>query len=236
MSARAAILAAARRHLTSGAPSQTDAQRRATVAKRLAAHQSGTIPARVADGAGHAGANLALFCQMLESQSATIDQVSDPEQIPEAIADYLRAQNLPAQFCHGTDPLLANLDWSTTPQLERRQGPAVEADQVGVAVAHSGVAETGTLVFLSGADNPTISNFLPETHIAIIPASKLCGAYEEVWSRLREQFGSGELPRTVNFISGPSRTGDIEQTLLLGAHGPRRLHVLIVDETGQAQP
>ena len=176
----------------------------------------------------------ALFCKMLEGQSASIASIASPNQIPEAIAAYLKSQNLPAELRLGADPLLAGLDWSTAPHLERRHGPAQETDQVGVAVAHSGVAETGTLVFLSGADNPTTSNFLPETHIAIIPASRLCGAYEEVWASLRDQFGPGTLPRTVNFISGPSRTGDIEQTIFLGAHGPRRLHVLIVDDSGGA--
>ncbi|MFV2091463.1 MAG: lactate utilization protein C [Hyphomicrobiales bacterium] len=228
--ARDAILQAARQRL---APGQTDAVRRAAVAARLDAHAKGTIPARVAGGQPE---HLALFRKMLEGQSATVATVADFPQIPAALADYLKAQNLPARLRLGDDPALAGLDWSTAPHLERRQGPAQEADLVAVAVAHSGVAETGTLVFLSGPDNPTTSNFLPETHIAVIPASRLCGAYEDVWARLREQFGPGVLPRTVNFISGPSRTGDIEQTILLGAHGPRHLHVLIVDDTGKAAP
>ena len=80
----------------------------------------------------------------------------------------------------------------------------------------------------SGADNPTTLNFLPETHIVVLESGDLVGTYEEVWTRLREKFGEGEMPRTVNMITGPSRTADIEQTLELGAHGPRRLHVIIL--------
>ena len=59
-----------------------------------------------------------------------------------------------------------------------------------------------------------------------------CGqmATDGVWARLRERYGKGRMPRTVNTITGPSRTGDIEQTIELGAHGPRRVHILVVRE------
>jgi L-lactate dehydrogenase complex protein LldG len=90
------------------------------------------------------------------------------------------------------------------------------------------VAETGTLILTSGPDNPTTLNFLPENHIVILFADDIAGNYEDVWDRLRRMNGSN-LPRTVNMITGPSRTGDIEQTIELGAHGPRRLHIMIVD-------
>jgi L-lactate dehydrogenase complex protein LldG len=60
-------------------------------------------------------------------------------------------------------------------------------------------------------------------------------AYEDGWDRLRE---GGGMPRAINFITGPSRTGDIEQRIELGAHGPRRLHIILVDDrqgTGNAE-
>ena len=60
------------------------------------------------------------------------------------------------------------------------------------------------------------------------------GPYEDAWDRLRAAEGEGRLPRTVNFITGPSRTGDIEQTIQMGAHGPRRLHVILVEDESQA--
>jgi L-lactate dehydrogenase complex protein LldG len=82
----------------------------------------------------------------------------------------------------------------------------------------------------SGADNPTTLNFLPDTHIVVLQASDIAGDYETLWGRLRERYGAGTMPRTINWITGPSRSADIEQTLILGAHGPRRLHVIVVKE------
>jgi len=97
-----------------------------------------------------------------------------------------------------------------------------------VSHAFGGVAETGTLVLTSGQDNPTSLNFLPDNHIVVIEAKDIAGDYESIWPRLREKFGDGLMPRAVNLITGPSRSADIEQTLILGAHGPRRLHVILV--------
>ena len=96
--------------------------------------------------------------------------------------------------------------------------------------AFAGVAETGTLVMASGPDNPTTLNFLPDTHIVVVDAKDIAGDYETVWARVRENFGIDALPRAINMITGPSRSADIAQILILGAHGPRRLHVLIVGE------
>ena len=83
---------------------------------------------------------------------------------------------------------------------------------------------------MSGAHNPTTLNFLPDNHIVILRASDIEADYEAVWARLRERYGAGIMPRTVNLVTGPSRSADIEQKLLLGAHGPRRLHVVIVGD------
>jgi L-lactate dehydrogenase complex protein LldG len=69
-------------------------------------------------------------------------------------------------------------------------------------------------------------SLLPETHIALVDARRIVAGMEDAWQRVREVFG--ELPRAVSFISGPSRTGDIEQTMVLGAHGPYRVHILVI--------
>ena len=96
------------------------------------------------------------------------------------------------------------------------------------AMPSPAVAESGTLVLTSGVDNPTTLNFLPETAIVVVDAADIAGDYETVWDRLRAETGEAPLPRTVNWVNGPSRSADIEQTLLLGAHGPRSLHVIVV--------
>jgi L-lactate dehydrogenase complex protein LldG len=127
----------------------------------------------------------------------------------------------------GEDARLAAMPWSAT-TLEISGGPSDGHDLNAVSVAFAGVAESGTLALASGAENPTTLNFLPDNHFVIVATSDIVADYESVWRKLRAHYGKGVMPRTVNFITGPSRSADIEQTLLLGAHGPRRLHILIV--------
>jgi L-lactate dehydrogenase complex protein LldG len=85
-------------------------------------------------------------------------------------------------------------------------------------------------MLLSGPDTPASVSLLPETHIAIVPASRIVATMEDAFALLRAE-RPGALPRSVNFVSGPSRTGDIEQTIVLGAHGPCRVHIVIVGES-----
>jgi L-lactate dehydrogenase complex protein LldG len=129
----------------------------------------------------------------------------------------------------GEDVRLAQMPWAQT-TLEVATGRSNGGDPNAVSHAFGGVAESGTLAMISGADNPTTLNFLPDNHIVVVSAADIAGDYEAVWQRLRERVGKGTMPRTVNMITGPSRSADIEQTLLLGAHGPRTLHIIIVGE------
>ena len=122
------------------------------------------------------------------------------------------------------------MPWDKEPALERKPGKAIGTDTAGLSHAMAGIAETGTLVLTSGPDNPTTLNYLPETHLVVVHAADIVGAYEDMWTRLRARYGLGQMPRAVNFISGPSRTADIEQQLVMGAHGPRRMLVMIVGE------
>jgi L-lactate dehydrogenase complex protein LldG len=127
----------------------------------------------------------------------------------------------------GADVRLTAMPWGQT-ALDVSAGRSDGGDPNAVSHAFGGVAESGTLAMLSGPDNPTTLNFLPDNHIVIVSAADVAGDYETIWQRLRERLGKGTLPRTVNLITGPSRSADIEQTLLLGAHGPRTLHIIIV--------
>jgi L-lactate dehydrogenase complex protein LldG len=128
----------------------------------------------------------------------------------------------------GSDPLLHGLPWDSTPQIEVAHGRSDGKDAVSVSHALAGVAESGTIMLASGPENPTTLNFLPETHIVVLAAADIVGDYESAFDMVRSRHGRGTMPRTVNLITGPSRSADIEQTLLLGAHGPRRLHLVIV--------
>jgi L-lactate dehydrogenase complex protein LldG len=207
--------------------SSDDSARRATVAARLKAPKPHLIPGLVANP----GANLpALLRAFLEGQSATVVSVATPGDVPSAVTDFLRSSNLPQRVRMGEDPFLAKLDWSREPTLERQQGRAEANDEVGLSHATAAVAETGTLVLASGDQNPVTLNFLPETHIVVLAAKDIVGPYETAFERMRDAYGRGTMPRTLNLISGPSRTGDIGGKLVMGAHGPRRMCVIIVEK------
>jgi L-lactate dehydrogenase complex protein LldG len=222
-SAREDILANIRRSLGvtgSEAPRHTD------VATRLQSAPAGLIPAR---GQLAPAARVAMFRHQAERAQASVAEVARSEDVPAEVARFLRDQNLPATIRMGADARFAAMPWSET-TLEVATGRSDGNDPNAVSHAFGGVAESGTLAMVSGPDNPTTLNFLPDNHIVVISAADIAGDYETVWRRLRDQFGKGTMPRTVNMITGPSRSADIEQTLLLGAHGPRTLHIIIVGE------
>jgi L-lactate dehydrogenase complex protein LldG len=197
----------------------------AVVADRLRRHPSGTVPARARLYGEQA---IGQFAEMLTKQGADVSRSATPKRIVGAIGSYLGSNNLPPRLRMGADPVLAGLPWREAWDVERSFGQADPSDKASLSRALVGAAETGTLFLVSGKDNPTTLAFLPETHMVLIAASDIVGSYEEAWGRLRAVYGAGALPRTVNLISGPSRTADIEQTIVRGAHGPRRLHVLIL--------
>jgi len=205
----------------------SEAPRRKAVADRLKEHPTGVIPAR---GQLAARERLALFRAMVEAAAGSIEEIPYADDVPGALAAFLRAKNLPMAVRRGEDPRLASMPWDRERTLEVKLGPSDGKDLAAISHAFGAAAESGTLVLLSGPDNPTTLNFLPDTHIVVVDAKDVAGDYESLWARLREKFGDGLMPRTVNMITGPSRSADIEQTLILGAHGPRRLHVMVVGE------
>src|SRR6476646_6334667 len=185
----------------------------AVVADRLRRHPSGTVPASARLYGEQA---IGQFPTSIAKQGADVSRAATPKQVMGAIGSYLGANNLPPRLRMGTDKVLAALPWREAWDIERAFGPAEPADKTSRSRAIVGAAETGTLFLVSGKDNPTTLAFLPETHMVLIAASDIVGSYEEAWRRLREDFGDGALPRSVNLISGPSRTADIEQTIVRG--------------------
>ena len=198
-------------------------------APRLKDHPLNLVPQR---GQGNKDQLIDQFQSEAERVNATVAKVSSEAEIPQEIAKYLADNNLPTRVKQA--PALDYLDWSGT-LVEANSGGGDATDEVCVTPAFAGVAETGTLVTYSGADTPTTLNFLPPVHVVVLKATDVSGSYEDVWGQLREVIdaqgqGNNFIPRTVNMITGPSRTGDIQQTLLLGIHGPQRLHIVIVDD------
>lgn len=214
MSARDEILGRVRAGLAKG-----DAgSRRAAAQARLQAHLPGPRPTL-------AGDLVARFRDKAQSLASTVEQVDDYAAVPARVAAYLADLGLPAQAVTALD--VAGLDWAAA-GLAWRSGVAVDADPVGISGCFCAIAETGTLMLLSGAATPASVSLLPETHIALVPAARIVATMEDAFALLRTERGA--LPRAVNFVSGPSRTGDIEQTIVLGAHGPCRVHLIVIGE------
>lgn len=167
------------------------------------------------------------FAAKALSMASTVDHVTGWEQAPEACARYLAGLDLAPRAV--VWPGLARLGWRAAGIHVETRG-AYGEDLVGITGVHCAVAETGSLVLCSGADTPASVSLLPETHIALVSASSVLRGMEEAWSALRARTGAEPMPRAVNFVSGPSRTGDIEQTIVLGAHGPYRVHIVLIRE------
>ena len=232
--ARDDILSGIRRSLQRG---RLEPPAEAELHARVAAHRRNLVPARAA--ALDHSAQIDLFVAMAEEVQATVTRVASPAEVPEAVARYLAAENLPAELVMAPDPSLDEMPWETRPLLRIRRGRAEPDDLVSLTPCFAAVAETGTLMLVAGAQTPTTLNFLPDTHIAVVRRDQVVGTYEDGWDRLRAASAPGAraqgLPRMVNFITGPSRTGDIEQRIVLGAHGPRRLHIVVVDHQQEAK-
>ena len=222
MSSRETMLASIRRSLGVKGDERI---RVGAVEERLERAPKGIIPQRAQ--IDH-DAKVALFCTKAAAVQATVTRVAAASDVPAEIARYLRENNLPAVARMGDDPRLSSMPWKET-ALDVSTGRSHGHDLTGVSHAEAGVAETGTVVVVSGHENPTTLNFLPDNHIVVLNAADVTGDLETVFARVRKRFGKGGMPRTVNCITGPSRSGDIEQTILLGAHGPRNLHIVVVE-------
>jgi L-lactate dehydrogenase complex protein LldG len=229
--ARDHILAAVRSGLGRGA---LDQAARRELARRLARPKANLVPSRV--DLDHAGLT-ELFVDMALEAKATVSRVEAETQIlaglPRAVADYLGSRGLSFEVRMAPDPALEAVPWAEEPRLTIRRGRAEPEDKVSVTCAFAGIAETGTCMLLSGGTSPATLNLLVDTHIVVLFASRIVASYEDAWARLRERSGreGGDavpvMPRAVTLITGPSRTADIEQTIQMGAHGPRRFHIVL---------
>jgi len=213
MSARADILARIRtRQGKAVTPRNAEREK---VAQFIAEHPEGPRPTVGPD-------LIERFRDRALNLTTSVADIASLQEVPAAVARYLDEKQLPkTAVCW---PEFAMLDWAGQGlQVDGR--PARDTDLVGITGAFCAIAETGTLMMCSGKDTPATTSLLPETHIAVVSRSRIVAGMEDAWGLLRHDIGG--MPRAVNFISGPSRTADIEQTVTLGAHGPYRVHVLL---------
>lgn len=214
-----------------GVPRGGDGDRVLAIAQRLESGKRHLIPERV--NLAHEGL-VALFKANMRQQSADVLDAGRIDDIPTVVAKFLAEHGISGRVRMGSEPLFRDLDWNGAQGLEASSGIAEPGDRIAMSAAVAGVAETGTLVLASGADNPTTLAFLPDTHVVAVREETIVGPFEDALDRVRSHYGRGEMPRSLNFISAPSRTGDIGGKIVLGAHGPRRLVVVVVKEAKAA--
>lgn len=194
------------------------------VADYLERHPAGPRPPVPENLAEH-------FAEQAMKMASTLDTVAALAEVPAAAARYLSGLSLAPRAVAWTT--LQSLDWAAAgitvefrPPLREPEADRDHGDLVGITGCFCAIAETGSLMLLSGPENVASTALLPETHIAVVPQSRIVANLEDAYALMRAE--RGELPRATNVISGPSRTGDIEQTIVLGAHGPYRVHVIVV--------
>lgn len=216
--ARATILARIRKAQGHSAEPAADGQARRDAAEAwVASHTLAPKPTLAPDLVAH-------FVGQAQRMASTTDRVARMSDVPAAVARFLSAHALPIRGVRW--PALDGIDWASAGLALEPRAPDGD-DLLGVTGVFAAIAETGTLMMLSGSDTPASTHLLPETHVAVVPASRIVGHYEDAFALVRSERGAP--PRAMNLVSGPSRTGDIEQTIVLGAHGPYRVHIVVVD-------
>ena len=211
MNARERILGRIR-HAQAHAANATSTEK---IEQYLAQHPRGPLPPFPDD-------LVARFKERALKLSSDVVETNERMQVPALLARYLQEKNLPLRgVCWSS---LAGLPWSAA-GLDMQSRPASNEDLVGVTGVFCAIAETGTLMLLGGAATPATTSLLPETHVAIVDPRRIVATMEDAWDLMRKEFK--QPPRAVNFISGPSRTADIEQTVTLGAHGPYRVLLIL---------
>ncbi|MEJ2740905.1 MAG: lactate utilization protein [Gammaproteobacteria bacterium] len=170
------------------------------------------------------------FTTCATQSHASVTQIHDLCNLPDEVTRYLNSKGLPLSIRMGSDPLLqiAFRNHDTTSALKLLFGASDGSDRAALSHARFGIAESGALVLSSGPHNPTTLNFLPEYHLVAVCAEQLCDSLEDALEQIGRTDGNCKLPRAVHLITGPSRSGDIEQKIIMGAHGPRALHIIIV--------
>jgi L-lactate dehydrogenase complex protein LldG len=202
----------------------SEAARRASVADRLAHPFAHPRPGRTRLAASELPQQ---FKDYQRTLGVDLIEVGTAAEIPVAVSEYLIGLGLPLRLRRGADPLLARLPWADASTLVVDIGAAEDGDAVGLSRAVAGVAETGTLALASGPDNPVTLGFVPDTHIVVLRVDAIVGSYEEACAMVLAETG-GVMPRTLNLVTGASRTGDIGGKIVMGAHGPRRLAIFLL--------
>ncbi len=212
---REKIMGGVRRALHRTEPLNVSMQR--ALAERIATHHAHVKPTINGD-------IVSRFVEKVAAAAGDLERLMSRSTVSRAVLEYLDREGLARAIVTSSDPRMSQVRWSNELTVESR--PACDSDQVSVTTAFAGIAETGTVVMLSDQTSPTTLNFLPEHHIVLLDRERVVAHLEDAWALVRKE--RTQIPRTINLITGPSRTGDVELQMEFGAHGPRRVYVLLI--------
>ncbi|MFT6052150.1 MAG: L-lactate dehydrogenase complex protein LldG [Halioglobus sp.] len=172
------------------------------------------------------------FLANVIANHGTVDCAYNRKEAAAAVAKFLHQQYRTRKVVAGSDPRLAAMPWRDGGVLPRF-GTAGPSDLAGISYARLGVAETGSIITYTGKVCPAENNLLVESHIVLLDVTDLVTTLDQAWDFINSDLDSDGRPRGINFISGPSSTADIEGRLVLGAHGPKHWHVVLVGEMAE---
>lgn len=195
------------------------------VMARIKTHKTTIIPKRSKLGQAD---QIQLFREMASKAAAQIVDLNSLTELPNAVARWLQQHNL-SSLVSASDECFSDLDWTPLGAIHREERIAKASDVASLTTSMAGIAETGTLMLYSRPESPTTLNFLPDCHLVLLKESNIVGSYENAWTLVRKQ-NPDQMPRTVNLITGPSRSADIGQKLQMGAHGPSALIIFILKD------
>jgi L-lactate utilization protein LutC len=188
-----------------------------------------SIRAHLAASARHDGRETQMntdLCKSLSKQSS-LSLLDDFKRNLEAVDGHCLIVHSDTELDEALKPLIAGKKVATT------DAPPSTKDlfsfDVGITTAQAAIAETGTLVLDSAVEHNRLISLVPPVHIALLDASRIYATLGETLAMLQS---GGEVSPAITFITGPSRTADIELTLAIGVHGPQELYVIIQDSSG----
>ena len=157
-----------------------------------------------------------------ERVTATVTKVENVEQVSAAAGDYLKEAGLAARIVLQPVPELMSFDWTGI-----ETGTAASSEEPAILTrAEYGIAETGSVVFLSSSSSPVLHNFVGLHHLVLLETSRILPHIEDLWSAMAQ--AGTEHPRSINIVTGTSGTADIEARNVRGAHGPRFMRILLI--------
>ena len=173
-----------------------------------------------------------LFRESLEAVNGSCTIVADEAEAASTLKQVIELNQL-QHIAVSDSPIVGRLMQQidgTAEVLSSAEPEALFNCDGGITGAQLGIAETGTLVLETKSERHRLVSLVPAMHIAILAAGRILGTMSEALAAVST---AGELSRTVTFITGPSRTSDIELTLAIGVHGPARLHVIVIEDSKQ---